>query len=419
MLFLLALLCVLALFFLSIKYAVYAMLVLLSVVAATGGFVLFDGDLTKLISTLMIYAVLVAPFLAVYGEYASRMDMNSAQGFALVAAMIPLTIALTANEFLRGASTIVLFQLAKRFLKSRRLRYSLSLLSMIVFAAGVTSLSFNLSFPVLALLCSIVVCGMALTMMGNVYERRREITSLATVGMNPDHLSAIFFAEAIIMGFLGGGVGYSTGLYIFVLSSLPVTMFEISTGWMVSVILLCVSLAIVSTALPAMKASMLATPSLVKRWWQEARPFTGWLPTWTFNIPVKVTKDNAESLITFFLGYAAMLEGFSYGSIERVESIQVLRPECLREKVWKLKFRYLFNEGGDRSITTENELRVDVKTSTTDFTVKVVAFQNVGNIHEWLERIASTYRKLALEWTTETASSYVNSPSSHQPSERV
>jgi len=131
-----------------------------------------------------------------------------------------------------------------------------------------------------------------------------------------------------------------------------------------------------------------------------------------------VTKDNAESLITFFLGYAGMLEGFSYGSIERVENIQVLRPEYLREKAWKLKFRYLLNEGGDRSITTENELRVDMKTSTTDFTVKAVAFQNVGNIHEWFERIASTYRKLALEWTTEIASSYVNSPSSHQPSER-
>ena len=94
------------------------------------------------------------------------------------------------------------------------------------------------------------------------------------------------------------------------------------------------------------------------------------------------------------------LEGFSYGSIERVENIQVLRPEHSREKAWKLKFKYLFNEGGDRSITTENELRVDMKTSTTDFTVKVVAFQNVGNIHEWFERIASTYRKLAIEWTT-------------------
>ena len=391
-----------AVFLICYKYAVYTMLNLLSLVAATAGFTLFDEDTAKFFSAFAIYIILVSPFFATYSRLASHIDVASTVFFALISIMMVLSVAFLVDDILLGSPFIKIFQLTKRFLKSRRWRYSLSLFSIIVFAASVTSLSFILPFYALLILFLIVVCEVAINMMDNVYERRGEIFSLVTVGLNPDQLSGLFFAEAFIIGFLGGGGGYAVGLYVLILTALPITTLEISTGWMVTIILLSVGTAIVSATLPAMKASMLATPSLLKRWWREAPPFIGWPPTWTFKIPVKVTKDNAEELINFFLRYVRMLEGFSCGSIERAEKIEVVRPEDSKENAtWKLKFKYIYNELESPMIVTENELRIlkspSLEELTAEFMIRVIKYQSATNIYEYLERIASTYRKLALE----------------------
>jgi len=390
-----------AVFLISYKYAVYAMLSLLSLVAATAGFTLFDGDVAKFFSAFVIHVILVSPFFVVYSQFVSYLDLVSMVFFAMIPIMMVLMVAFLVDDILLSSPFIKIFQITKRFLELRRWRYSLSLFSVIVFAASVTSLSFVLSYYALLILGLIVVCEVAINIVGNVYERRREIFSLATVGLNPDQLSGLFFAEALIIGFLGGGVGYSVGLCILILTGLPITALEISTGWMVTIILLSIGISIVSAILPALKASMLATPSLLKRWWLDAPPFVGWPPTWTFQIPVKVTEDNAEEFIDFFLRYVRLLEGFSYGSIERAEMVQVMRPEDSKENTWELRFRYIYNEGFSPMIVTENELRIVrspiLEGLTVEFMIRVIEFQNVANIHECLKRIASTYRKLALE----------------------
>jgi hypothetical protein len=397
-------------FLISYEYAVYTILTLLSFVATTAAFSLFDRDTTKFFSTFGIYAILVSPFFVAYSRFASYIDVASTVFSAMMSIMMVLTAAFLADDILLSSPFIKIFQLTKRFLKSRRWRYSLSLFSIIVFAASVTSLSFILPFYALLNLFLIVILVVATNMIGNVNERRREIFSLMTIGLNPDQLSGLFFAEAFIIGFLGGGVGYAVGLYVLILTALPITTLEISTGWMIAVILLSVGTAIVSATLPAIKSSMLYTPSLLKRWWREAPPFIGLPPTWTFKIPVKVTEDNAEKLIDLFLRYVRMLEGFSYGSIERAEEIQIVKPEDSKDKtVLKLKFKYIFNEGGNPMIVTENELRIlrsqVLEELTAEFMIRVIEYQGM-NIYECLERIASTYRKLALEQNVVESPSY-------------
>ncbi|MEM1557225.1 MAG: FtsX-like permease family protein, partial [Thermoproteota archaeon] len=49
-------------------------------------------------------------------------------------------------------------------------------------------------------------------MLNVVYERQREMRTLTLLGLNPVHIGLIFVAEAIIMGLVGGGVGYVAGL---------------------------------------------------------------------------------------------------------------------------------------------------------------------------------------------------------------
>jgi len=391
-------------FFLSYKYAVYAVLTVLSLVAASIGFALFEEELSKFFSALASYFLLVFPFFMAYGRFASRSDMASAEGFAMVSIMIVLSAFILLDDLLLGSPFIRLFQLAKKFMMARKSRYLLSLLSIIAYAASVTSLSFILPLYALLVLFGIVLCEVAVTMIGSVNERKKEIFTLATVGLNPDHLSGLFLAESFILGLLGGGIGYAIGIYILLLSLLPITPLEISTGWIVTVIFLSIATAITASILAALKASMLATPSLLKRWWREAPPIVGWPPMWTFQIPVRVTEKNTERFIDHFHGYARMLEKFSYGSMERAEEVQVVKPNVLNEeKTAKLKFRYIFNEIGSPMIITDNELTVfrnpNTKEISVEFTIKVTKYQGTLDIYDCLERMASTYRRLALQWT--------------------
>ena len=59
---------------------------------------------------------------------------------------------------------------------------------------------------------AIVVLNVVVTMLNSLFERRREINILSSVGLNPAEIASIFAAEASIMGFIAGGLGYLLGL---------------------------------------------------------------------------------------------------------------------------------------------------------------------------------------------------------------
>ena len=59
---------------------------------------------------------------------------------------------------------------------------------------------------------AIVVLNVVVTMLNSLFERRREINILSSVGLNPAEIASIFVAEASIMGFIAGGLGYLLGL---------------------------------------------------------------------------------------------------------------------------------------------------------------------------------------------------------------
>lgn len=396
----------LILFVLSVLYAVYAAITVISIIAAAVSFSIFEEDLPRLLSALVVYVPLAAPFFLTYGRYASQLDMMNGMGFAMVSIVTVLSAAMLVDSFLFGSPLVRLFQLAKRFLRARTMRYVLSLLSIATYAIGVTVLSAHTQPYGLLIVSGIVICNTAVTMVGNVHDRRREISTLATVGLNPDHFVGLFLAEALMLGFLGGGIGYVGGLYAIVSASLPISMYELSTGWMVTVILFSTATAITATILPALKASMIATPSLLKRWWREAPPFEGWPPTWTFKMPVKLTEDSVEGFIDFFVERLNNLsETLQNAAIpERINDLELSESKPSEsETTWRLRFKHFFNEMSTPMIVTENELRVSEDSESdelnVEFNMSVVRFYGVPNLYKYLWRMGSTYRKLALGWT--------------------
>jgi len=382
------------------SYPIHSALVLIAIVATVAALALSERSLLKLISFSTIYLCLATPFLLAYARY--TMLETTFAIFATASAVAVFVGAILLDRWLLKMIAFRFFQLSKRFLKARKTRYALTLFSISTYAASITVLSSALQPHTLFFLSGIVICIIANTMLGNIHQRRKEMFTLATAGLNPDHFTGLLLAEAFVLSFIGGGIGYSAGLYAVVLYSLPVSMFELSAALMAGVILISAAVAFIASVLPALKASMAATPSLLKRWWREAPPSVGWPPRWTFTIPVKVTEETAEEFVYFYMKRLTESERL-FQPIERAYDLVFDIPSV--EQLPKLKFKYFMGDG-TYMLETDNELRLlrsaDSEELQVDFTITVVGYNDPGyaqRMDRYLQEMASTFRMLAFEWT--------------------
>jgi ABC-type lipoprotein release transport system permease subunit len=208
------------------------------------------------------------------------------------------------------------------------------------------------------LIIPLVMVGLnvSMVMMNSVYERRKEIRTLSMVGLNPTHVGLIFVAEAIILGMVGGSLGYLLGLgfYRFMALLGQDLMVREKLEWWWSAIGFGIALAasILSSIRPAALAVSTYTPSKVKKVkrteeetetrkeeifkvYQERR----------LSIPVKVLLNEKEFFIGYFLD---RLNDLKSGFLERVENIEeVPEKESARgELVKEIKFDYYFVASG-------------------------------------------------------------------------
>jgi hypothetical protein len=149
----------------------------------------------------------------------------------------------------------------------------------------------------------IVILNVVLVMMNAMYERRHEVAILSAVGLNPSHVTAVFTFEAVLMGFIGGAVGYLVGQGAYRL--LAFASIEVLVEQKVSAIWTLISLsvaiiAVVVGAMVALKASTVITPSLLRRWRvTDVRPVgTSAVP---LPIPVRVNVNEVEDVFTYII----------------------------------------------------------------------------------------------------------------------
>ncbi|MEM2612904.1 MAG: FtsX-like permease family protein [Nitrososphaerota archaeon] len=291
--------------------------------------------------------------------------------------------------------------MAKDFLRVRWRTFLIILTSTIIYAAGLTFFSLIISGSALILFSLIVACNVAISAASNIYKRRDEILSLVSVGLNPDHLALLVLAEFLITSFLGGGIGYSMGMYILILSQLPVSPMAIisSAGLMATVMVATTAIMLLASIPHAIKISMLVTPSIKKRWWKGEPVFVGWPPTLSFKVPIKVTEENVVEFFNALLNYITSLKYSTDVSLERIEDVKTV---TLKEDFFQLQFTYIYNEVGMPSLTTENEVKILRETDSGKFivevTIKVLKHQGFGeSLYGFLERMASAYRRAAFE----------------------
>ena len=78
----------------------------------------------------------------------------------------------------------------------------------------------------------IIVLNVALMIINSMYERKNEVQTLSSLGVNPTQIAVIFLLEATIIGLIGGSLGYVTGMSMYKIMS--VLGFEIGVHQKIS-----------------------------------------------------------------------------------------------------------------------------------------------------------------------------------------
>jgi len=241
--------------------------------------------------------------------------------------------------------------------------------------------------------------NVGITLLNSVYERRREIMSLSTIGLNPTQIAAIFLCEALIMAFIAGSLGYLFGLtnyhIFFSLNLAPVVKYKAEASWCMLALLLSIASSMVGSLIPALKASIKMTPSLLRRFALPSKGMTG-DDKWIVDVPLKITSP--WDLRGFFIFMEKRMRDYSGPSQfeEKVEGVRlegdINEPESLR-----LKFSY---KHGSNYVNTENILFA-TGDRRSGYTIKLSSRTplSVYWARENVWQTASFVRRLALEYT--------------------
>ena len=126
----------------------------------------------------------------------------------------------------------------------------------------------DLLFPIL--LGGLVIFG---TMLGSVTDREKEIYSFSALGLAPQHVAGLFFAEALVYAVIGGLGGYllaqATTKVLGLLAALGLMRapeLNYSSMNAIVTILLVMGTVLVSAIYPALKASRSANPGIMRTW---------------------------------------------------------------------------------------------------------------------------------------------------------
>ncbi len=150
------------------------------------------------------------------------------------------------------------------------------------------------------------------TMMGAVYERFQEIGIYSAVGLAPNHIAALFLAEAAVFATVGAVFGYLIGQVLVlglyeqgVLGGLELNYSSLSA---ISATLIVMATVFLSTLYPAKKAADMAVPDVTRKW--EFPEPEG--DRWVFDFPFTVGGAEVLGMYTYL---TRVFESYGEGSV--------------------------------------------------------------------------------------------------------
>jgi hypothetical protein len=164
------------------------------------------------------------------------------------------------------------------------------------------------------------------TMVASVFERTKEISIFSAIGLAPNHIAMLFFAESLVYGILGAVIGYvsaqTVAKIIVATGAFPGLYLNFSSLSAVLAAGLVMLVVIASTIYPARKASQIAAPALEDALFEQ-EPETD---EWIIPLPFSIGEPEAQPLIRFLGEWFAAYEEYTIGDfvtsgskVERIE----------------------------------------------------------------------------------------------------
>ncbi len=197
---------------------------------------------------------------------------------------------------------------------------------------------------------AIVILNVVTTMLNSMFERRREIDILSSIGLNPMHIAGVFLAEASILGVTGGSIGYLMGMGLYpvmrTLTWAPIVSQKISAVWLVAALGIAVASVVLGSVL-ALGWSVGLTPSLTRRW-RLGEQETQFGAEWETSLPVRLSDEDLEEFLSYL---TTDFERFSdYESVPRISSVKI--AEDGEAKVLSFVYVPTMVSKGDRDSAT-------------------------------------------------------------------
>jgi len=263
------------------------------------------------------------------------------------------------------------------------------------------------------LLIPLVMVGLNVgtVMLNSIYERRKEIRTLSMIGLNPTHIGLIFVAEAVILGMVGGSIGYVVGLGFYRIMNLlgQNLMVREKLEWWWSAIGFAIAMAasVLSSLRPAAMAVSTYTPSKIrkiKRPIEEVKAREEEIfriyQARELSMPIKVQANEILFFTSFCLDRLGSLKS---GFLEKIENIkETPEIENVRGELSRtINFDYVFTVSGQRR-RTKNTLILTKSPKEDYYRVRLVSEPAVPGMPESvIDKTVDFVHKIILDWARE------------------
>jgi hypothetical protein len=238
----------------------------------------------------------------------------------------------------------------------------------------------------------IVVLNVVIAMLNSLYERRREIGILSSVGLNPSHIAGIFVAEAIAIGLIGGGIGYLLGLSMYkVMTLIQVTLEvrqKVSALWCLGALMIAMT-AVIMGAVSALQGSVVITPSLKRRWRIDEAAEMG--KTVEMDLPIRVPRSEMEEFVNYVL---RILREYENDPMLRTERVRMRSEDTEERSVRTITFVYRM-VGGAFASFSHNDLIIERGGKEEFYSVKMVSSGDRNGLYQ----AGNLVRMVIMRWS--------------------
>lgn len=235
------------------------------------------------------------------------------------------------------------------------------------------------------------------TMVASVIERTREISIFSSIGLAPNHIAMLFFAESLVYGVLGSVAGYyvaqGTAKIIVATGWLPGLTLNFSSTSAVLSAGIVMSTVLLSTIYPARKAAQIAAPAMNEEVF-ETEPEGD---EWRLPLPFSISSTEAAPLANYLTAWLRAYEGYTIGEFVTAETslVSAEGTHTVRATTWLAPY--------DLGVSQDLELVLSPSRVSGVYALDLLLTRLSGDPENWPvvnRRFLASVRRQFLTWRT-------------------